>query len=194
MNRKETLKLAEHFQEYIRTHHNANSGWWNDNYAFEMMEDVVKPAIAALRASVAPKEGTLPKRPFAFAVRRAPENGADEWQLFRDEGDAREAAAQLDGDYEGLYRVGDRRTALSPDSRKAEPVAWRRDDLMIDPRLTVFAENAAKQIARAERLDNVSAKEAYRTIIEAIISACLAKQAEIAADAALAPATKDNHK
>lgn len=76
--------------------------------------------------SAAPSDGRdLSKRPFAFAVRRAPENGADEWRLFRDEGEALEAAEQLDGDYEGLYRVGDRRSALPSDSRKAEPVAWR---------------------------------------------------------------------
>ncbi len=45
---------------------------------------------------------TLPKRPFAFAVRRAPDNGPDQWR----------SAMQLDGDYEALYRVGDRRSAM----------------------------------------------------------------------------------
>jgi hypothetical protein len=58
------------------------------------------------------REAALLKRPFAFAVRRAPENGPDEWRLFRDEGEAREAAEQLDGDYEALYRVGDRRSTI----------------------------------------------------------------------------------
>jgi len=55
----------------------------------------------------------LPKRPFAFAVRRAPENGPDQWRLFMDEGEARAEAEQLDGDYEALFRVGDRRSAIA---------------------------------------------------------------------------------
>jgi hypothetical protein len=60
-----------------------------------------------------------------------------------------------------------------------------RDELLIDPRLTVLAENAARRIARAERLDNVSAKEAYRTIIEAMVSGCLAMNAKQKSDALL---------
>lgn len=32
--------------EYIRIRHNANLGWWNDSYAWRMMEDVIKPALA----------------------------------------------------------------------------------------------------------------------------------------------------
>jgi len=50
----------------------------------------------------------LPKRPFAFAVQRAPENGPDQWRLFLDE---------------GLYRVGDRRSAIN-DRSKAYKRAW----------------------------------------------------------------------
>src|SRR5882757_4724788 len=61
-------------------------------------------------AEIQPTEHDHPKRPFAFAVKRAPENGADQWRLFLDEGAARAAAEQLDGEYEGLYRVEDRRS------------------------------------------------------------------------------------
>lgn len=63
------------------------------------------------------------KRPFAFAVRRAPENGPDEWRLFRDEAEAREAADQLGGDYEGLYRVGDRRGVKLPNAEGGQIVS-----------------------------------------------------------------------
>lgn len=48
-----------------------------------------------------------------------------------------------------------------------------RDQLLVDPTLTTIAEKAAKQIAIAERLDNISAKEVYRTIIDAIVSAVI---------------------
>jgi hypothetical protein len=47
------------------------------------------------------------------------------------------------------------------------------DALYIDPMLTKLAEGAAKQIARAERMDTVSAKEVYRVIIEALVNAAL---------------------
>lgn len=60
-----------------------------------------------------------------------------------------------------------------------------RDELLIDPRLTILAENAAKRIARAEQLDVVSAKEVYRTVIEAMASACLAMESKQVADTIL---------
>lgn len=62
-------------------------------------------------------------------------------------------------------------TGAPPMKSEATP---GRDQLLVDPAMTDIAERAAKQIARAERLDNVSAKEVYRTIIEAIVSARLA--------------------
>lgn len=66
-------------------------------------------------------------RPFAFAVQRAPENGPDQWRLFMDEGEARTEALQLDGDYEALFRVGDRRSAIeaiaATPTRAAPPAA-----------------------------------------------------------------------
>jgi hypothetical protein len=73
-----------------------------------------KDALSNLDAA-APAAGgdDLPKRPFAFAVRRAPENGPDQWRLFMDEGEARAEAEQLDGDYEALFKVGDRRSAVT---------------------------------------------------------------------------------
>ena len=76
--------------------------------------DYEKRIRSALVTTPQPTAGwdDLPKRPFAFAVKRAPENGEDQWRLFMSEADARAEAEQLDGDYEGLYRVGDRRSAV----------------------------------------------------------------------------------
>jgi hypothetical protein len=50
---------------------------------------------------------------------------------------------------------------------------------LVDPTITKIAEDASRQIARAERLDLVSTKEIYRTIIEAIISAVLARSPSV---------------
>lgn len=67
----------------------------------------------------------ISKRPFAFAVRRAPDNGPDQWRLFMDEGEARAEAEQLDGDYEALFRVGDRRSAIAALQAPADSDAVR---------------------------------------------------------------------
>lgn len=48
-----------------------------------------------------------------------------------------------------------------------------RDRLLVDPRLTSLAEQAARTIGRAERLDIVSQKEVYRTVMAAMIDAIL---------------------
>lgn len=80
----------------------------------------------------------LPKRPFAFAVKRAPENGPDQWRLFMDEGEARDAAEQLDGDYEALYRVGDRRSTIDHKDAVYKRAWDAYVDFAMDPGKTTF--------------------------------------------------------
>lgn len=88
-------------------------------------------------AEIQPTEHDHPARPFAFAVKRAPENGEDQWRLFRDESAAREAAEQLDGEYEGLYRVGDRRSACHPEASYKR--AWDAYvEMSMDPDRSTF--------------------------------------------------------
>jgi len=95
---------------------------------------VIDAILETLRAI--PQE-PVAKRPFVFAVRRAPENGPDQWRLFMDEEDAREAANQLDGDYEGLYRVGDRRSAIAA----LAPAGWRSRNILGPENCWVFTKD-----------------------------------------------------
>lgn len=85
-----------------------------------LSQEIDKEAAAIPDTAATPP---LPKRPFAFAVKRAPDNGPEEYRLFMDEGEAREAAEQLDGDYEALFRVGDRRSAVQ--SLNAAQPSWQ---------------------------------------------------------------------
>jgi len=100
--------------------------YWHDEWLHR--------AKAALRAI---PQAPVAKRPFAFAVRRAPENGPDQWRLFMDEEDAREAANQLDGDYEELYRVDDRRSAIAA----LAPAGWRSRNILGPENCWVFTKD-----------------------------------------------------
>lgn len=105
MKRDELTALADELRLLVDEYDTQNSDW-------SFRKAVIHGVIDRL-ASRQTEPVAWPKRPFAFAVKRAPENGMDEWRLFMDEGEAREEAAQLDGDYEGLYRVGDRRSVIT---------------------------------------------------------------------------------
>ena len=47
MSDAEIREVLEKCVAYVRARHNA-SGWWNDPYAYGMIEDVLKPALAKL--------------------------------------------------------------------------------------------------------------------------------------------------
>jgi hypothetical protein len=48
-----------------------------------------------------------------------------------------------------------------------------RDDILTNPEVTRLVEDEAKRVARALRLDNVDAKEVYRSMLEASVQVAL---------------------
>jgi hypothetical protein len=75
---------------------------------------------------------------------------------------------------------------LSKTKRVVEETMTTKDSLITDPRLTDLATRAARAIAVAERLDKVSEKEVYRTIIDVAAEAVVLVRGE--GDAANSPA------